>query len=79
LSREVGVYGYKGRIPASAIFAYDILMNAEETMNSSEMYDARLGEYMEATPEEAAIYIETKNEFGYGSFEYPEMDEEDEE
>jgi hypothetical protein len=79
LSREVGVYGYKGRIPASAIFAYDILMNAEETMNSSEMYDARLGEYTEATPEEAATYIETKDEFGYGSFEYPEFDEDEEE
>ena len=77
LSREVGVYGYKGRVPASAIFAYDILMNAEETMDDSEMYEARLGEYMEATPEEAAIYIETKNEFGYGSFEYPEYDEDE--
>jgi len=79
LSREVGVYGYKGRVPASAIFEYDILMNAEETMRPVDMADARAGEFMQATPEEAATYIETKNEFGYGSFEYPEMDEEDEE
>jgi len=79
LSREVGVYGYKGRVPASAIFAYDILMNAEETMSTSEMYDARLGEYMEATPEEAAIYIETKDTLGQGVFEYPEWYEDEEE
>ena len=81
LSREVGVYGYKGRVPASAIFAYDILMNAEGTMDASEMYDARLGEYTEATPEEAATYIETKDNLGMGSLEYPEwyFDDEDEE
>ena len=81
LSREVGVYGYKGRIPASAIFAYDILMNAEETMDQAEMYDARLGEYTEATPEEAATYIETKDNLGMGVLEYPEwyFNDEDEE
>ena len=30
LSRDFGIYGYKGRIPANQIKAYYILMNAEE-------------------------------------------------
>ena len=56
-------------------------MNAEETMDQAEMYDARLGEYTEATPEEAATYIETKDNLGMGALEYPEwyFDNEDEE
>ena len=31
------------------------------------------------TPEEAKTYVDTKNEFGYGSTEYPEFEDEEEE
>jgi len=77
LSREVGIYGYKGRVPAAAISGYYILMNAEETMGD-DMFYAGKEQYTEATPEEAAVYVDTKNEYGHGSLEYPEYDDEDE-
>jgi 8-oxo-dGTP pyrophosphatase MutT (NUDIX family) len=76
LSREVGVYGYKGRIPASFLQEYNILMNAQE--QGLEMWDVTEADFASGTPEEAGIYYETKREFGYGSFEEPEYDDEDE-
>jgi 8-oxo-dGTP pyrophosphatase MutT (NUDIX family) len=78
LSREVGVYGYKGRVPASAIFAYDILMNAEDRSRDDVAY-ASVTDFTEATPEEAATYIETKDNLGMGALEYPEWYEDEEE
>ncbi len=78
LSREVGVYGYKGRVPASAIFAYDILMNAEDRSRDDVAY-ASVTDFTEATPEEAATYIETKDSLGFGALEYPEWYEDEEE
>ena len=77
LSREVGVYGYKGRIPASFLQEYNILMNAQE--QGLEMWDVTEADFASGTPEEAQIYYETKQELGYGSFEEPEYDDEDEE
>ena len=78
LSREVGVYGYKGRVPASAIFAYDILMNAEDRSKDDVAY-ASVTDFTEATPEEAATYVETKDTLGFGALEYPEWYEDEEE
>jgi len=34
--------------------------------------------YTEATPEEAAVYVDTKNEYGVGYLEYPDWGDEDE-
>ena len=68
LSREVGVYGYKGRVPSSAIFAYDILMNAEETMDSAEMYDARLGRVHGSDPRRSCDLYRNKGHFGSRCF-----------
>ena len=76
LSREVGVYGYKGRVPAAAISGYYILMNAQDEMGDN-MFQADREQYTEATPEEAAIYAQTKEDFGYGSLEEPEYEEEE--
>ena len=77
LSREVGIYGYKGRVPAVNISSYYILMNAEMEMGD-DMHYAGKEQYTEATPEEAAVYVDTKNEYGHGSLEYPDWDDEDE-
>ena len=75
LSREVGIYGYKGRIPASHLLEYHILANAEESdwdsMNVSQ------NDFTRATPEEAKIYAFNKEEHGYGSFEEEEPREEE--
>tara|TARA_R110002126_G_scaffold30326_1_gene99386 strand:+ start:23 stop:1456 length:1434 start_codon:yes stop_codon:yes gene_type:complete len=76
LSREVGIFGYKGRIPSAAISQYYILMNAQDEMGDA-MFRADREQYTEATPEEAAIYVQTKEEFGYGSLEEPEFEEEE--
>ena len=76
LSREVGVYGYKGRVPAAAISGYYILMNAQDELGDTMFYADR-EQYTEATPEEAAIYVQTKEDFGYGSLEEPEYEEEE--
>ena len=76
LSREFGIYGYKGRIPASFISSYYILMNSDQLYGTDSFYKSR-EEYTEATPEEARIYLETKEEFGYGSLELPEYEEEE--
>jgi 8-oxo-dGTP pyrophosphatase MutT (NUDIX family) len=74
VSREMGVYGYRGRIPAKFIDSYYILANANEIYRNDEMSYKGLPDYYEATPEEASIYFETKNERGYGQFEEEDED-----
>ena len=77
LSKEFGIYGYSGRVPSKFITGYYILMNPEET--GIDVNFASRDEYTEMTPEEAKTYVDTKNEFGYGSTEYPEFEDEEEE
>ena len=77
LSREFGMYGYRGRIPSKFITSYYIVPNAEETMGKAELYSLNVDSYYEATPEEASIYAETKSDLGYGSFEPTEYEDEE--
>jgi len=77
VSREMGVYGYRGRIPAKFIDSYYILANASDIYRNDEMSYKGLSDYYEATPEEASIYFETKNELGYGQFEEIEYEEDE--
>ena len=68
-SRETGFYGYRGRIPSSFISTYDIIPNYGEDST---------GSYYPADAAEARIYCQTKDDLGFGSFEYePEQDEEE--
>ena len=76
-SREFGIFGYRGRIPSKFIESYYILPNADESFGKDEFWHESIDSYYEATPEEARIYAETKDNYGYGSFEEPEFDEED--
>jgi len=77
LSREFGIYGYKGRIPSSFIDFYYILMNSDENYEEDTSYKSK-EHYTKATKEEAAVYARTKEEFGFGMIEYDEEDYEEE-
>ena len=73
LSKEFGIYGYKGRIPASFMKAYHISMNAQEEGTEYSTID----DFTEATPEEAKTYLYTKENYGYGSLEDDDFDDDD--
>jgi len=77
LSREFGIYGYRGRISPKFISSYHILTNAEEMFSSDELWYQDARSFYEATPEEAGIYWDTKNDYGVGQYE--EMEEYEEE
>jgi len=73
LSREFGIYGYKGRIPAKFIQIVHILQNPE--INGQDSTD--ISNYYKATQEEAKIYLRTLEDFGMGYFEEPDYDDDD--
>jgi hypothetical protein len=77
LSREFGIFGYKGRIPANHIESYHVLMNAEDNYGDDKYYLER-DQITEMTRDELKIYLETKAEYGIGQTEYPEYDDEEE-
>ena len=77
LSREFGVYGYRGRISPKFISSYHILTNAEEMFSADEFWHQDSSSFYEATPEEAGIYWDTKNDYGYGQYEEMEDGEEE--
>jgi len=77
LSKEFGIYGYKGRIPASFIDSYYILMNPAE--NDIDVWHSNKEDFTRMNQEQASIYIDTFEEFGHGSTEYPEFDDEEDE
>ena len=77
LSKEFGMYGYKGRIPSSFIKSYYILMNPAE--NELEIWHSNKGDFTRMNQEQASIYIDTFEEFGHGYTEYPEFDDEEDE
>ena len=77
LSKEFGMYGYKGRIPSSFIKSYYILMNPAE--NDIDVWHSSKDNFTRMNQEQASIYIDTFEEFGYGSTEYPEFDDEEDE
>jgi hypothetical protein len=77
LSKEFGVYGYRGRIPASYIESYHIVPNAEDNYTNDDIYGLESIEYEEVSPEQARVYAETKENYGMGSFDEPEFEEED--
>jgi hypothetical protein len=79
LSREMGIYGYSGRIPASFIKAYYILLNSEQTLNQDEMFYASKDDYTRLTPDEALNYMNSKSDTGFGTPELIEYEEEEEE
>jgi len=74
LSREFGLYGYRGRIAPSFIKSYFILTNSDER----EAYGTSINDYDEVGKEEALTYARTKEEYGYGTFEEPEWEDEEE-
>jgi len=73
LSKEFGIYGYKGRIPSKFMESYYISMNAKEEGTEYSVID----DFTEATPEEAKVYVYTKENYGYGSLEDDNFDDED--
>ena len=73
LSREFGIYGYKGRIPASHFLAYYLPRNQEEWE-----YDG-FSDFFEVDDDEMEIFSQTLEELGYGMTELPEDEEEDDE
>ena len=75
LSKEFGMYGYKGRIPSNFIESYYILMNPAE--NDIEIWHSAKDDFTRMNQEQASIYIDTFEEFGHGYTEYPEWDEEE--
>ena len=77
LSKEFGMYGYKGRVPASFIDSYYILMNPAE--NDIDVWHSSKDNFTRMNQEQASIYIDTFEEFGHGYTEYPEFDEEEDE
>lgn len=75
LSREFGIYGYKGRIPASHIESVAVLLNASDYGYD---WDTPPSEYTPLSMEELKTYLYTKENFGYGDPYYEEEEEEDE-
>jgi len=71
LSREFGIYGYKGRIPASFFSSFYLPENQDDWQY------APLTNFFEADREEVSIFSQTLEEFGYGSVEYPEFGEDE--
>ena len=76
LSKEFGIYGYRSRIPASYIESYHIVPNAEDNYTNDDIYSLESIEYEEVSPEQAKAYAETKEDYGLGSFEEPEYEDE---
>lgn len=72
LSQEFGIYGYAGRIPAKFIQSYFLVPNVEET--GKEPYEFGKSDISEITPREMKIYLETKEEFGYGYTSYEDIE-----
>lgn len=80
LSQEFGIYGYKGRIPTKFMMEYHICPNVDET--GVEAYEIERNQIQTVTPRQMKIYLETKDEYGYGYFSYDDieqLDDEDEE
>ena len=83
LSKEFGMYGYKGRIPSSFIKSYYILMNPAD--NDIDVWHSSKEDFTRMNQKQASIYIDTFENYGYGYTEYPDPsvfwgdDEEDEE
>ncbi len=73
LSREFGIYGYKGRVPASFFSSFYLPENQEEWEYTP------FRDFFEADKEEVLIFSQTLEEYGYGSVEYPEFDDDDDE
>ena len=73
LSKEFGIFGYRGRIPSSNIISYHIAPNVSDYYSKEDLYNLESVNYEEVMPEQARVYLETKEDYGIGQFEEPEF------
>jgi len=69
-TKEVGVYGYRGRVPASFFVKFYVAMNTEP----GDIHSLVKEDFVELDLAEVKRYIESKDELGYGD---PNYDPED--
>jgi hypothetical protein len=75
MSREYGIYGYKGRIPATFIKAVHVVPNAFETQ--TDLFSIPKSRYVKLTKKQLKNYLYTKDEIGYADIYYNPKDYEE--
>lgn len=82
LSQEFGIYGYRGRVPGKFIDTFYLVLNFDENYSKRDqekIYYKPKEHLSELDQEEMKIYIETKEEYGYGYTDYSDIEDYEEE